>query len=234
MNEKFFKPKDFIPIIIMAVLLTAAGIYFHQSFFRILPLFISLAVMILQSKVSRYAFLLGGLNSILYAVVYLYYGLYGVAAQAFLFSFPMQIITFFNWKKNSEKSTVKFRRLGGGGLALCGALFAAAWTGLFFVLKKLGSDYAVLDNTVTLLGVFASVLTVSAFIEYTYLNLSVAIVNIFLYIQVIPAHHDQVTYLIYGIYSLICMSMHFARARKMWKNQQNEKESADIHQKAEI
>lgn len=220
MNEKLFNPKDFIPIAVMAVLLTAAGIYFHQSFFRILPLFISLAVMILQSKVSRYAFLLGGLNSILYAVVYLYYGLYGVAAQAFLFSFPMQIITFFNWKKNSEKASVKFRRMSGKMMALCIAAFAVSWAALFFVLKKLGSDYAVLDNTVTLLGIFASVLAVPAFIEYTYLNLSVAIVNIFLYIQVIPAHHDQVTYLIYGIYSLICVSMHFVRARKMWKNQQ--------------
>lgn len=205
----------------MAVLLTVSGVIFHQSFFRILPLFISLAVMILQAKVSRYAFLVGGLNSILYAVVYFYYGLYGVAAQAFLFSFPMQIITFFNWKKNAEKDTVRFRRMKGWQYVVCIASYIAAWIGLYFILKHVGSDYAVLDNTVTLLGVFASILTVFAYIEYAWLHLSVSVMNIFLYIQVIPAHHDQVTYLIYGIYSLICISMHFRKARRLYKEQQN-------------
>lgn len=219
-KNKFLNPKDLIPIGVMAVLLTAAGIFFHQSFFRILPLYVSLVVMILSSKVSRYAFLLGGLNSILYAAVYFYYGLYGVAAQAILFSFPMQIITFFNWKKNADKDAVKFRRMKKSALIICCASFAAAWAALYFVLKRLGSDYAVLDNTVTLLGIFASVLTAFAYIEYAWLTLSVAIINIFLYIQVIPAHHDQVTYLIYGIYSLICVSMHFSKARKLWKSQQ--------------
>lgn len=220
--NKFIKPKELIPIAVMAVLLTVSGIIFHQSFFRILPLFISLAVMILQSKVSRYAFLLGGLNSVLYAIVYFYYGLYGVAAQAFFFSFPTQIITFFNWKKKAQKDTVKFSRMKNWQYAVCAASFAAAWVGLYFILKRFGSDYAVLDNTVTLLGIFSSVLTVFAYIEYTYFFLSVAILNIFLYIQVIPAHHDQVTYLIYGIYSLICVSMHFRNVHKMYKLQQSE------------
>ncbi len=229
MNEKLIKPKELIIVAVMAVLLTTAGICFHQSFFRILPLFISLVVMILQSKVSRYAYLLGGLNSVLYAVVYLYYGLYGVAAQAFLFSFPMQISTFFNWKKNAEKEAVKFRRMNKAQTALCAVSYAAAWTGLYFVLKHFGSDYAVLDNTVTLLGIFTSVLTAFAYIEYAWLNLTVAIINIFLYIQVIPAHHDQVTYLIYGLYSLVCVSMHFAKARRIWKEQQaEEKEEASV------
>ena len=219
MNTGFIKPKELIPIFIMAVLLTVSGIIFHQSFFRILPLFISLAVMILQSKVSRYAFLVGGLNSILYAIVYFYYGLYGVAAQAMLFSFPMQIITFFNWKKKTEKETVKFRRMSKGQSALCIVLFVLIWIALYFTLKHFGSDYAVLDNTVTLFGAFTSVMTALTFIEYAYMTLFGSVLNVFLNIQVIPAHHEQVTYLIYSIYSLICVSMHVAKVSRMWKNQ---------------
>ncbi len=210
-----------IPLAVMAVLITTAGIIFHQSFFRILPLYISLLVMILQSKVSRYAYLLGGLNSILYSIVYFYYGLYGIAAQAFLFSFPMQIITFFNWKKKTEKETVKFRRMNKGQSVFCIAMFAVIWVGLYFTLKHFGSDYAVLDNTVTLFGAFTSVLTALTFIEYAYMTLFGAILNVFLYIQVIPAHHEQVTYLIYSIYSLVCVSLHFARVLRIWKNQQS-------------
>lgn len=219
MKIKTIKLKDMIPLAVMAVLITAAGIIFHQSFFRILPLYISLLVMILQSKVSRYAYLVGGLNSILYSIVYLYYGLYGIAAQAFLFSFPMQIITFFNWKKHSEKEIVKFRRMKKSQLVLCVALFAVMWVALYFTLKYFGSDYAVLDNTVTLFGAFTSVLTALTFIEYAYMTLFGAILNVLLYIQVIPAHHEQVTYLVYSIYSLVCVSIHVTRVTKMWKNQ---------------
>lgn len=203
----------------MAVLISTVGIIFHQKFFRILPLYISLLVMILQAKVSRYAYLVGGLNSILYAVVYLYYGLYGIAAQAFLFSFPMQIITFFNWKKKTEKETVKFRRMSKGQSALCIVLFVLIWIALYFTLKHFGSDYAVLDNTVTLFGAFTSVMTALTFIEYAYMTLFGSVLNVFLNIQVIPAHHEQVTYLIYSIYSLICVSMHVAKVSRMWKNQ---------------
>lgn len=219
MKSKTININDLIPLAVMAVLITAAGIIFHQSFFRILPLYISLMVMILQSKVSRYAYLVGGLNSILYAIVYLYYGLYGIAAQAFLFSFPMQIITFFNWKKNTEKETVRFRKMKKWQYAFCAALFAVIWVALYFILKHFGSDYAVLDNTVTLFGAFTSVMTALTFIEYAYMTLFGSILNVFLYIQVIPAHHEQITYLIYSIYSLICVSVHVARVTKMWKNQ---------------
>ncbi len=225
MKNKTLKPKDLIPLAVMAVLITAAGIIFHQSFFRILPLYISLMVMILQSKVSRYAYLVGGLNSILYSIVYLYYGLYGIAAQAFLFSFPMQIITFFNWKKHTEKETVKFKRMKKSQYALCVSLFAAIWIALYYILKYFGSDYAVLDNTVTLFGAFTSVMTALTFIEYAYMTLFGAILNVVLYIQVIPAHHEQVTYLIYSIYSLICVSIHVAKVIKMWKKQNSEKEN---------
>ena len=52
---------SFILIGCTAVLITVTGIKFNQSFFRILPLFISLFVANLQSRVNRYGSLLGSL-----------------------------------------------------------------------------------------------------------------------------------------------------------------------------
>lgn len=222
MKEKLLTPKKIITIAVMAILITGAGIYFHQNFFRILPLYVSLFVMILQANVSRYAYLLGGLNSILYSVIYFVYGLYGIAAQALLFSFPMQIITFFRWKKNADKNSVIFRKMNGKQLALTAAAYAAAWVALFFILRRAGSDYAVLDNTVTLVGVFTSVLTALAYIEYTWLMVPAGILNIILYIQVIPDNPEQTTYLIYSVYSLICVTVQFFKARKLWKEQNSQ------------
>ncbi len=219
MKEKLLKAKVIIPVAVMAVLITAAGLYFRQSFIRILPLYISLFVMILSANVSRYAYLLGGLNSVLYSVIYFVYGLYGIAAQALFFSFPMQIITFFNWKKNADKDSVRLRKMSIKQRALCLSAFAAAWAGLFLLLRRFGSDYAFLDNTVSVMGVFTSVLTALAYIEYTYIMLIAGVLNILLYIQVIPNSPEQTTYLIYSVYSLICVSIQFFNARKLWNNQ---------------
>lgn len=222
MKDKSKLLKVLLPVAVMAVLITAAGIYFHQNFVRILPLYVSLFVMILSAKVNRYAYLLGGLNSILYGIIYIIYGLYGIAAQAFLFSFPMQIITFFRWKKNSAgKNSVKLRKMSGRQRLLCVAAYAAGWAGLYFILKYVGSDYAVLDNTLTLMGVFTTVLTALAYIEYTWLMIPSGIMNILLYLQVISNNPEQTAYLIYSVYSLICVTIQFFNARKMWKSQQN-------------
>ena len=97
--KKYFTPKIIIIILVMATLITASALYFHQSFFRILPLYISLFVMILSANVSRYAYLTGGLNSILYAVIYFYYGVYGVAFQAMFFLSPFRLLRLSGGKK---------------------------------------------------------------------------------------------------------------------------------------
>ena len=61
--------KDNLPrlclMAVTAILITVTGILFHQSFIRILPLYVSLVVGVLQSRANRYASLLGGMNSIL-------------------------------------------------------------------------------------------------------------------------------------------------------------------------
>lgn len=219
MKEKLLKAKVIIPVSVMAVLITAAGIYFDQNFLRLIPLYISLFVMILSAGVSRYAYLLGSLNSILYSLIYLYYGLYGIAAQALLFSFPMQMITFFRWKKNADRDSVKLRKMSAAQRGICLAVFAAAWIVLYFALKYVGSDYAVLDNTSTLMGVFTSVLTALAYIEYTWIMLPAGVINILLYIRVIRENPEQTAYLIYSVYSLICVTIQFFNARALRKKQ---------------
>ena len=98
-----FSKKDIFIFILMgctAVLITVAGLFYQQSFLRILPLYISLVVGMLQSRVNRYSYLIGSMNSLLYGVVYFYYNLYASAFSALLFSFPIQLLTFIRWNKN--------------------------------------------------------------------------------------------------------------------------------------
>ena len=163
--------------------LTAAGlivtwIAFGQTPLRMLPLFVSLVVGMLQAGANRYACLIGGINSIIYTIVYLMLGIYGSAAQALLVSCPFQLVTFARWSKHKYKNSTEFRRMSGrariislAGLAVCYAL-------TLVVLRAAGSGYSLLDGATSLLGVATSVLTLMSYIEYTWLMLVSGVLGI--------------------------------------------------------
>ena len=211
---------SFLLIGCTAVLITVTGIKFNQSFFRILPLFISLFVANLQSRVNRYGSLLGSINSLIYAGVYVYYGLYASVLSALLVSFPIQLLTFIRWNKNKwEKSTV-LRRMKPQYLALTLAGFAVVLVAMWFVLPKLGAQYVFLDSTVTVLGTLTSFLTMFAFMEYAFFMVVNCFLNLILYIQMVPDSPDTVTYLVFGVYSFICAVIGAVSVVKIYKAQQ--------------
>lgn len=101
MDEKKSKFNiDYIIVAAYTVTLTVLSILFKQMFIKVLPCYISLVVMLLQARANKYSFLLGALNSIIYAVGYYFEKVYGSLAEALILSFPIQMITFFVWKRN--------------------------------------------------------------------------------------------------------------------------------------
>lgn len=71
MNKKADKVFTFFLIGITFVLITITSAMYSEDVFVIVPLYVSLGVMFLQSRANRYAFLLGGINALLYATVYI-------------------------------------------------------------------------------------------------------------------------------------------------------------------
>lgn len=223
-KEKISK-KDVAVYVMMAItgiLITVAGVAFDQSFLRILPLYVSLVISMLQTKVNRFALLLGGVNSILYGVVYIYYKLYGAAFSALLFSFPIQIITFIRWNKNKRGNSTELRRMTVKQRVLLFAGIAVLTVGMAVVLPLLGSEYVLLDSITTLLGIAIYFLTMFAFVEYTTLMLVNCVLTVVLYITMLEGSPDTATYLIYSVYSLICVAFAFFEARKLYAQQQKE------------
>lgn len=221
MNEKHSNKNIYLLLLmgLTAVGITVSGVLFHQSFWRILPLYISLIIGLLQSRVSRYAPLLGSFNSLLYAAVYGHYQLYASMMYAILISFPLQLLTFIRWQKNRWRGTTVFRRMTGKQRGLVLLLFAAAWTGLLILLRLIGSSFAILDNTISLLGILISFLTMFAYIEYTTLMIPSSLINILLYISMLRENPEQSTYLIYSLYSCICQFIAYKNARKAYRQQ---------------
>ena len=207
---------------ITAVLITVTGIIFRQSVIRILPLYISLVIGLLSSRANRFAPLLGGFNSLLYMIVYLYLGLYASAGYALLFSCPVQLLTFVRWSRQKYKDSTQFRAMSWKWRTVVAVGYGAAVTVLCLALNMLGSDYSLLDSLSSLLGILVSILTMFAFVEYTWLMLPSGLINIALNLATMQAHPEQITYLFYSIYSLICVTIGFFRVRKLYAEQRSQ------------
>lgn len=223
MNNKKGSIATFVLMCITGILITVSGIVWKQDFIHILPLYISLVIMLMQSSVNRFAYILGGLNSLLYAYTYYHYGLYGSAIYAASVSFPLQIITYILWSKKKYKSSTILKKMTTKQRLLLTIGCVMVWIGMYVFLSATGSSYRVLDNTVTLLGILCTVLTMLSYCEYTVISLASGIVSIILYIAMLKENPEQMTYLVFSIYSYICVCRAHICARKLYE-QQNETE----------
>lgn len=217
-----FSKRDIIILMLMvctAVLITVFGIHFKQSFLRILPLYVSLIIGMLQSRVNRFAGLLGSFNSLLYGAVYIYYKLYGSAFSALLFSFPIQLLTFIRWNKNKWEHSTVLRKLNIKQRLLILAGYVVALAAMWIVLPLIGSQYVFLDSVTNLLGILIYFLTMFAYVEYTFLMVINGVIGTALYITMLGDTPEMITYLIYSVYSFICIVFAFFEAKKLYESQ---------------
>ncbi len=234
MKNKFSKKDIFIFTLMgcTAILITVVGIYFQQSFLRILPLYNSLVIGMLQSRVNRYASLMGSINSLLYGVVYCYYSLYGSVFSAVLFSFPIQLLTFIRWNKNKWEHSTVLRKMNMKQKILLTIGYLIVLVVMWIVLPLIGSEYVFLDSATNLLGIIIYFLTMFAYVEYTFLMLINGIIGIILYITMLKDTPETATYLIFSVYSYICTIFAFFQARKLYANQQRIENETEIQQTA--
>ena len=214
------KNTKIIIIIATGIAILVAGILCKQEFFLMIPLFVSLFVMAFQSDANRLGSLIGSINSIIYTAAYIYMGVYASAASAILFSFPIQLMTFFRWKKNAYKKTAIFRKMTTKMRIFWCVLFLVAWGILAVVFMHLDYEYAILDSCTLLFGFVIPVLTMLAYIEYTYLWIVQCVLGVFLNIQMVINDPKETTYLIYGVYALYCVIGAFISVQKFYKEQQ--------------
>ena len=229
--------KENLPRIILvavtAATITVTGVIFRQSIIRIIPLYVSLIVGILQSRASRYALLIGGINSILYALVYVYLGLYASAGYALLFSFPLQIVSFVAWSKRKYQGSTRFRELSNKARIAVFFGFAVSFAVLQIILEAAGSNHRILDNLSSLSGVLVSVLTIFAFVEYTWIMLPAGILSIALNIATVKTEPGQVTYVVFSVFSMICVTAQFFRVRRLYAEQRREEKKEPYGTKGE-
>jgi len=203
----------------MLVIIVSLAIAVKQPPYMTLPLTISIFIMLLQTGINRYALLLGGVNSIIYAIVDFSMGLPASAWYALLFSFPLQIIAFINWNRNKYKNSTILKSLSLKARIVIGILFAVCWVAVFTSLYIKDNPYAILDSTSSLLGILGTFLTMLAYKEYPYISLAGGVISIFLNVQVCLNDINRIPYLVFSIYSYICVIITFININKLYKEQ---------------
>ena len=214
----YFK-KNIVLTIIQAVSFTSIlvlAIIYKQPPLQILPLFVTLFAMLLQAKVNRYGFLIGGINACIYGVVYIMRTLYSSAAYSFLVSCPLQIITFINWDRHTEKkkNVTNLKLMSNKMRLLILLLMILGWGALYVIFSAFGSKYMLIDIVATLLSIVCSVLCALCYVEYMPFALASRISTIIMNLSMVPDSPHNLVWVINSTYGLICNV--FATAT-LWK-----------------
>ena len=139
-------------------------------------------------------------------------------------------MTFIRWKKNAYKKTAVFKRMSNKMRIVLSAVLLVLWTVLAVLFIHLDYEYAVLDSISFILGFVVPVLTMLAYIEYTYLWIVTAVVTLLLSVQMVIVDYKQTTYLIYAVYCFYCIVSAFINVRKFYKEQREMTEAVEITQ----
>ncbi len=204
--------------IIATSLLIIGTVVFKPPLVEILPMYISIIVMLLNSNVSRYAFLLGGINSIFHTIASISLTLYSTAAQAFFVSMPFQIATFINWSKHTTNGETAIKRFSKKGRFLLFSIMILSWIILYIIFSFLNSSYLVLDNTVAVLSIASTILSLFRYCEGSVLSIISCVISLVLFAQVTIDNPEKCLWLVYNAYSAVCAFIAFIKMNRRSSN----------------
>lgn len=221
-KDKILSIINSILAVAVFVITLVAGIKTKQVLIKLLPTLISPFVYLLSARVSRLAYLIGGLNSVLYSVGFFLEGVYGSFVNALCISFPVQVYTFFAWRKHAYKQATQFRRMSVRSEIILGAGSVIVWTAAFFIMSSIKSaNYQALDVTALVTGTLVTFLTAGAFIETIVFNVIGAVANISLWLMsMIQGNTANVTYLIMTLFSFYCCIVSAVKWILLYREQQ--------------
>ena len=201
-----------IPSILIGIMIIVFAIINKQPFYKTLPTLITLVVQFLLVGTNRYAFIIGGFNACLYGISFIIDGVYFSAISSICMSFPVQIMTFFTWKKHRNDSkdlSTKFRRLTVKDWIINLLLMAAGVAGCYFGLAPFFKDATspLIDATCFVIGIFVSVWVALRYIEAQYMNIVCCALNLVLFTFVVIKEPSSVNFLIITIYNTYMVTM---------------------------
>ena len=216
---------EYIPMAVTGVTILVCAIVFKQMFIKVLPLFFSLFIMLLNSRANRIGFILGAINSCIYIIGYVMEGVYGSVAST-VFGIIIMVITYFRWKENAYGKATVFRKFTTRGRILLALVLCIVWAITSFVLWKMNGTATVMDGLSMVLGFAINILNILAYVEAPFLNILSGLCQFFLWVQIVfvNGNYAATTYLVYMIYCSYMIIRTFSRWLALYKEQQRLRE----------
>ena len=225
---------DYLPILLLAPLIIVSGLLAKQAVIKIIPAVGTLFIVLLSSKLYRVAFLLGAANCVLYSVGFFADGLYGSLVSTLLVSAPLQIASFFLWKRRAYKQATVFRVMKPGWYPPLIIMLAALWWGMLkygskwlaLLNKDKVSDMISLDSLLFALGLVVTVLLMFAFVEGYALNLVSCVLSCVMWGVLMARDMSNVTYLLISLYTTYRISIALVKSINMYRAQRAQAKEA--------
>lgn len=211
--KKITQNGSLIYILTIFLLMSISIICYKPSIFLCIPLLVSPAVMFLQTKVSRYAFMLGAINSILYAIAYAKMTLYATASYSVLVSFPLQLATFFNWSHHTQKRKTDLKQMSHLTLLITVMIIIGGVVLLCMIFSRLNSQYLFFDNCITILGIAATILCMLRYREYTILQILCNSISLIMFFIMLSDDPSKIIWIINASNAVICSYLALKKAR---------------------
>lgn len=159
------------------------SIYWKDNWVSLTAALTGVWCVILTGKGKRSSFLLGMVNTVMYAWVAFQAKYYGEVMLNMLYYVPMNVVGWIAWKKHMDEDTgeVKKTKLSLKGSALIYGLTAAAILGYGLVLKALGGALPYIDSMSTVVSITAQILSVKRLREQWVLWIVVDIVTVIMW-----------------------------------------------------
>ena len=225
---------EWIPIGVCAVAILVCAFVFGQKWYKVLPTLNTLVILLLSARVDRRSFLLGGINAALYGIGYFTEGLYFSVINCMLVSMPLQLFSFFNWKKHADGNSTKLRTLGWKGEVISIASIVIGCLLCQWLLLPFfggGQKQAVLDIFLFVIGLVITVLSMLRYVEAPYYNLVSSTANLVMWILICTGNIANLNYLIMGAYSLFRVAQSAITWTKQYKKNKRE-EAAETEAEA--
>lgn len=219
-KDKKINKLDLLFAFLTAILIITFACIKRQSFIKTLPTIITLYVQILMVKGNRCAFLIGGINSLIYGIGYYAESLYFSTLSAVAISFPLMIFSFFNWKRKSQGATTVLVNLKNSARILISIAIIIVWVLCVRLLGNIvsGGRFVWLDCFCFVGGVAVTILSSLRYADSQYLNVLCCTITLVMWIAVCIEDLKNINFLIisiYNLYKVIQMSISWTKLTKL-------------------
>ena len=162
-----WKPLELAWLLITTSVIFGLSIYWKDTAVGIISALSGVWCVVLTGKGKVSSFIVGIVNSVLYAYIAYHAKFYGEVMLNMLYYLPCGIIGMFVWSKNvnNESGEVSKKSLSAKGALIVYPLTAAGVIAYGFVLKALGGTLPFIDSMSTVLSVVAQILCLKRLAE---------------------------------------------------------------------